>query len=211
VLKVLVLKLFALLACLSALSCSGSTDLLTPEADTARIPLASWSVTQDFGVWNEGFGGYHLAEDAAARPGDEVYVLADGVVKAILTAPEVSGYGGVLIVEHNFGGEYVTSLYGHVSRRMGFPVARGDRVDRGQVVAYIAADDEDGGAWGPHLHFGIRTGRFSDTEQICGVWLYVGYTRECAGMTHEGYRDLWLDPSDFVVSHGGDVPLPEPN
>jgi murein DD-endopeptidase MepM/ murein hydrolase activator NlpD len=173
--------------------------------------MASWSVTQDFGVWNDGFGGYHLAEDAAAQPGDEVYALADGVVKAILTAPDVSGYGGVMMIEHKFGDEYVTSLYGHISRRMGFPVTAGDRVDRGQVIAYIAADDEDGGPWGPHLHFGVRTGAFSDTERVCGVWLYVGYTRECTDVTHEAYRDLWLDPSNFVVAHGGEVPLPEPD
>ena len=202
----------ALFAFTVALSCSDSTAPEgTPEATTARVPLASWSVTQDFGTWNEGFGGYHLADDAEADPRDEVFAMADGVVKAILTEPRVQGYGAVMMIEHKFGDEYVTSLYGHISTRMGTPVNRDDRVTQGQVIAFIAEDDEDGGAWGPHLHFGIRKGKFSDTETICGLWLYVGYSRECQGVSHQTHRDHWHDPSDFVVAHGGNLTPPEPN
>ncbi len=202
-----------LFAVVVALSCSDSTAPVddTPEATTAQVPLASWSVIQDFGVWNEGLSGYHLAEDAEASPRDEVYAMADGVVKAILTEPRVQGYGAVMMIEHKFGDEYVTSLYGHISTFMGFPVSRDDPVTKGQVIAYIADDDEDGGPWAPHLHFGIRKGRFSDTETVCGLWLYVGYTRECQGTSHQTHRDHWHDPSDFVVAHGGEITPPRPD
>jgi len=70
---------------------------------------------------------------------------------------------------------------------------------KGQVIAYIAEDDEDGGAWAPHLHFGVRRGAYSIDEEICGAWLYVGYTRECLGVSHEEHRDYWLDPGDFIA------------
>ncbi len=162
----------------------------------ARFPLDSWTLMQDFGVWNESWQGYHLAEDAWADGGDPVYAMADGIVGGIFVA---QGYGAVMLIEHRFGDHFVTSLYGHVSRRHGFEVEAGEAVSEGQRVAYIAEDDEDGGAWPPHLHFGIRKGRYDIEGDICGVWFYVGYTRACAEITHEEHRSLWLDPGDFVT------------
>jgi murein DD-endopeptidase MepM/ murein hydrolase activator NlpD len=211
-LRTVVRSIPVLLAFTVALSCSDSTSPDgTPEATVAQVPLSSWSVTQDFGAWNEGFQGYHLAEDVEAAARTEVHAMADGVVKAILTEPRVQGYGSVMMIEHKFGDEYVTSLYGHISTRMGTPVNRDDQVTKGQVIAFIAEDDEDGGGWAPHLHFGVRKGQFSDTETICSTWLYVGYTRECQGVSHQEHRNRWYDPSDFVMAHGGEVPQPEPN
>ena len=63
------------------------------------------------------------------------------------------------------------------------------------------------GRSGPHLHFGIRDGAF-DEATLCGTWLYIGYTRECPGLSHEAHRDLWHDPSDFLLAHGATRPGP---
>jgi murein DD-endopeptidase MepM/ murein hydrolase activator NlpD len=182
-------------------SCESSTDPDMVPAGAARFPLDAWLVTQDFGVWNAGWNGYHLAEDVAATGGEPVYALADGVVAGIFTG--VQGYEAVMLIEHRFNEMYVVSLYGHVSTRRGFEVSEGEAVSRGELIGYIADDDEDGGSWGPHLHFGIRSGRFSLAERICDHWRYVGYTRSCPGMTHEEHLALWLDPTDFILADGG--------
>jgi murein DD-endopeptidase MepM/ murein hydrolase activator NlpD len=182
-------------------ACGDGEGLNGPSAGDAQFPLKSWSVTQDFGIWNSNWGGYHLAEDAHAIAGHSVFAMADGVVREAFAGSQ--GYGAVMLIEHRFGDEYVVSLYGHVSTRRGFRVSIGESVSKGQLVAFIADDDEDGGAWGPHLHFGVREGRYSSDATICGLWLYVGYTRACSGMTHEEHRELWYDPGDFMTVHGG--------
>jgi murein DD-endopeptidase MepM/ murein hydrolase activator NlpD len=197
-----VLRLAGVSLLFAVWSCESSTEPDLTPAGEAQFPLETWLVTQDFGVWNPNWDGYHLAEDVDASGGDPVYAMADGVVAGVFT--DVSGYEAVMLIEHRFGDEYVVSLYGHVSTRRGFEVSEGDPVSKGQLIAHIADDDEDGGTWGPHLHFGIRTGRYSPLEErICGFWLYVGYTRICEGITHEEHRALWLDPTDFILAHGG--------
>ncbi|KPK62632.1 MAG: hypothetical protein AMS21_07370, partial [Gemmatimonas sp. SG8_38_2] len=186
-------RLAPLLALIIALaSCD---DAMSPDISAdAGYPLASWAVSQDFGRWNDYFGGYHLAEDVDVVAGVPVLAMADGVVKEIYSSRTEPGYGAVMLIEHRFQDQVVVSLYGHLSSSRGFAVRMGDTVSKGQLVAWIASDDEDGGPWGPHLHFGIRKGLYSADGTICGVWLYVGYTRECAGMSHSEYLQMWLDP-----------------
>ncbi|MEE8521534.1 MAG: M23 family metallopeptidase [Gemmatimonadota bacterium] len=197
------------MACDSSVDPAGGPDDLTGGSDgEVRFPLGSWSVIQDFGVWNDNFQGFHLAEDVSVVPGTPVLAVADGVVGGVFVAPQVSGYGGVVMIEHKIGDQFFTTLYGHVSRRRGIQVTPGQEVTSGEVIAFIADDDEDGGPWGPHLHFGIRSGPYVITAEICGDWLYVGYTRACPGVTHEQYRGFWFDPTDFLESKGGRRPRP---
>lgn len=163
------------------------------------FPLASWEPAQPFGNWNGARHGYHLADDMRAPPGTPILATQVGTVKLALGNNIPVGYGGLLIVEHQ--SPRVTSLYGHVSTRWGFPVGAGDHVERGQVIGYVADKDEAGGTTNPHLHFGIRRGGYSE-EELCGVWLYVGYSRECdigdEHLTHEDYLSMWLRPSTFI-------------
>ncbi|UCC72825.1 MAG: M23 family metallopeptidase [Gemmatimonadota bacterium] len=191
---------------LTVSSCELPTDSRPEPAAGVRFPLESWRLTQDFGVWNNSWGGYHLAEDVAASGGDPLYAMADGVVRGAFT--EVQGYGAVMLIEHRFADEFVVSLYGHVSTRRGFEVAPGEPVTKGDLVGYIADDDEDGGSWPPHLHFGIRKGPYSLEERICDLWLYVGYTRSCEEITHEEYLELWYDPTDFILGRVGPLAAP---
>jgi murein DD-endopeptidase MepM/ murein hydrolase activator NlpD len=120
---------FYLFVPVAILSCSDST---APDGTVgaAQFPLESWSVLQDLGVWNDSVKGYHLAQDAKADPRDAVYSTADGVVKVVFT--DVPGYGAVMLIEHSFDGEYVVSLYGHISTRLGFPGRPGNAVQEGE-------------------------------------------------------------------------------
>ena len=186
---------------------AGCADAGAPSGDgDVRFPLAAWMVTQEFGTWNPAWEGYHLADDLDAAPGDPVVAPVGGVVRARYFGSAISGYGGLMLVEHTVGGETFVSLYGHVSTRRGSPVSVGETIAAGQIIAYVADDDEDGGAWGPHLHFGIRRGAFDAGATVCGAWLYVGYTRACAEATHEAQRASWHNPTEFLLTLGAVAP-----
>ena len=164
-----------------------------PGLSDFRYPLdVAWDVTRDF-KWVDG-RGYHLGEDVMVNEYTPVYAASSGIVK--YTSTDIQGYGSVIIIEHP--SSHVTTLYGHLSKSKELKVASGQSVARGQLIGYIGNDAENGEG-GPHLHFGIRKGLYS-TDTFCGKWPYVGYSVSCTGNTHEQYRDMWHDPSDFIRS-----------
>ena len=183
-------------------------DTATGPAPTRAVgfPMATWALIQDFANWHPGFGGYHLAEDIDGVPGTAVTAMADGIVRRVLVNNTAQGYGGLVLVEHLVDGEYVTSLYGHLSSRTPPAVTEGERVSRGDLLGVLAADDEDGGPWGPHLHFGIRRGPVDVDARRCEAWPYVGYSRSCAGTTHDAFLEEWYDPTDYLVRLGATPP-----
>ncbi|MEM9844456.1 MAG: M23 family metallopeptidase [Pseudomonadota bacterium] len=108
------------------------------------FPLKSaYRFTSGYGMrW----GRMHNGVDFAARTGTPIYATADGVVKK---AEWQSGYGRVIIIEHEFGME---TRYGHLSR---FRVSPGQRVSRGERIGDMG---NTGRSTGPHLHYEIRVG-----------------------------------------------------
>jgi murein DD-endopeptidase MepM/ murein hydrolase activator NlpD len=162
-----------------------------------RAPLEEWVVLQPFGVHNRNWNGYHLATDLLADAGTPVYAAGGG--RVLFAATGVTGYGGIVLIRHSGPGPLVTSLYGHLSARRGLRVSAGEIVAAGLVVGTVADDDETGGPWVPHLHFGVHRGSPSvDDDSVCGLWPYIGYTRSCSGWTHEQVRALWYDPATLV-------------
>ena len=83
----------------------------------------------------------------AATLGSPVRAAADGVVS--YTGNELKGYGNLILIRHS--GDYVTA-YAHAETIL---VTRGDKVVRGQVIAYAGTT---GGVDVPQLHFEIRHG-----------------------------------------------------
>lgn len=162
---------------------------------TAAYPLHSYQVIQSFAHRNTAFQNrYHAAEDAFGVAGTPVYAMADGVIS--YSGP-AAGYGWLITIDHPQLGVY--SLYGHLSAR-GSKVV-GGAVKKGDVIASLADDDEDGSGgdypdWGPHLHFGIRHGKRSDypSSNDDDRWM--------AGYTYAHPETLgWLRPSLFIVEH----------
>ena len=166
----------------------GSVDL------SYIYPLDVYSVMQEFANSNPAFKGkYHAAEDAYGMGGTPVYAIADGMIS--YSGP-MEGYGWLITVDHPVADVY--SLYGHLSTRRG-KVLQGDVV-KGQRIAYLADDDEDGSGgaypdWGPHLHFGVRSGRISDYPDDGDSRWMAGYT-----MAHPTTLG-WMDPTDFIEGH----------
>lgn len=100
-------------------------------------------VISSFGYRIFPWRGFHTGIDITADYGSPIRASAGGVVE--FTGWE-TGYGKTVIIDHGFG--YKT-LYGHAS---GFAVSPGNRVKKGQVIAYVGAT---GYATGPHLHYEV--------------------------------------------------------
>ncbi|HHY47738.1 MAG TPA: M23 family metallopeptidase [Firmicutes bacterium] len=87
---------------------------------------------------------FHSGVDIVVRSGTPVHATAKGKVSY---AGWRSGYGWCIELEHGYG---VSTLYAHLSR---FTVRCGDKVDKGQVIAYSGSS---GTSTGPHVHYEVR-------------------------------------------------------
>ncbi len=99
-----------------------------------------------FGWRRDPFTGqrqFHRGLDICAPAGSAVVAPADGVV---LSATQDGGYGNILTIGH---GDGVTTRYGHLSA---FKAKAGDRVRRGDVIAYVG---NTGRSTGAHVHYEI--------------------------------------------------------
>jgi murein DD-endopeptidase MepM/ murein hydrolase activator NlpD len=109
----------------------------------------SGRISSSFGMRMHPILGYyrmHKGMDIACPYGSPVYAVISGVVN---WAGGKSGYGNFVGIQGPGG---VGTGYGHLSRVL---VRGGQRVERGQVVAYSG---NSGLSTGPHLHFEVYRG-----------------------------------------------------
>jgi len=101
---------------------------------------------------------HHDGIDLASARGNRVLAAEAGTV--ILSSWH-GGYGQTVIIDHGNG---LHTLYAHNSRNI---VRVGDRVTRGQHIAYIGST---GVSTGPHLHFEVRVnGRPTNPRPFLGI------------------------------------------
>lgn len=99
----------------------------------------------------------HDGVDFNPGNGTPVMSIADGVV--VLATENGGGLGVNVEVQHNIGGELITSSYGHMQFGS-LGVSVGDRVTAGQQIGLVGTT---GQSTGPHLHlemFGVDGVRF---------------------------------------------------
>lgn len=109
-------------------------------------PLVRARTTSPFGLRRHPISGQtkmHQGTDFAAGMGTSVQAPADGVV---VEARPWGGYGNWVRIRHAGGLE---SGYAHLSR-FAPGLRSGQRVRRGQVIAYVGST---GASTGPHLHY----------------------------------------------------------
>lgn len=120
-------------------------------------------ITTAFG--SEGYAG-HSGVDFACPSGQRVVAAESGIV---ITSTDITShsnchcsntgggyhsYGRYIVIMHDkkdAAGNYVYTLYAHNSSRV---VSKGDRVSKGQLIAYSGTT---GNSTGPHCHFEVRT------------------------------------------------------
>lgn len=86
---------------------------------------------------------YHQGIDIASKPDTKIYATADGTVRR---SGWSRGYGRMVLLDHGYG---VSTLYAHTSKAV---VKPGDRVTRGQLIAYMGTTGRSTGA---HLHYEV--------------------------------------------------------
>lgn len=86
----------------------------------------------------------HRGVDFGAPHGTPIRAADGGVV---LYVGWYGGYGKIVMIDH---GDDLVTLYAHTSR---YVVDSGEKVTRGQVIAYVGST---GLSTGPHLHFEVR-------------------------------------------------------
>lgn len=86
----------------------------------------------------------HEGIDIAAPVGEPI--LAPSAGRVVFVGTKAGGYGKTVKIDHGHG---VETLYAHASRLL---VRRGERVERGQIIAEVGAT---GLVTGPHLHYEV--------------------------------------------------------
>ena len=168
---------------------AGGSSVFKPVSGQTYLPVRNFYKNQSlnlFGTYNTGkFTGFHTGVDIEVSSDDlyaevPVYSFYDGVVRKVEWA---SGYGGVVIIEHNLGQIDLMGIYGHL-RLKGVAIKEGERVTSGAVIGYLGngyTNETDGER--KHLHFGLYKGSVADIR---------GY------VTDKKDLDAWLDPTRFM-------------
>ena len=162
-------------AVLNALTASGNAGTGGPSTSTAAsssrvvfpLPEGTWTMTSPFGPRVHPITGeqsFHTGTDFGAPDGTVILAAADGTVTV---AGPVSGYGNLIVIEHQIGGQTVATAYGHMWDT-GIHVHVGDRVSAGQHIGDVGSN---GNSTGPHLHFEVRPGGTNAEAVDAAKWL----------------------------------------
>ena len=89
---------------------------------------------------------FHRGSDMRAKMNTKVYATADGVVE-YAGLHKKSGYGRLVILQHNYG---FKTYYGHLNKIV---IRSGKFVKKGDLIAYSG---NTGMSNGPHLHYEVR-------------------------------------------------------
>ncbi|WP_266364530.1 peptidoglycan DD-metalloendopeptidase family protein [Tellurirhabdus rosea] len=123
----------------------------------------------------------HLGIDLWAAAGTPVLAPLNGVVHSFQDNNNFGDYGPTIILEHEWQGSPLFSLYGHLSRTSLDGLYEGKRVVAGEKLAEIGPFPENGD-WPPHLHFQLMRdmqGRKGDFPGVCSLAERDAYLAIC--------------------------------
>lgn len=109
-------------------------------------PTRGW-VSSSFGTRTSPFTGekeFHSGMDISTKTHSIIVAPADGVV---VESGSDYGYGRMLSISHGYG---LKTKYAHLDKAL---VKAGQRVKRGQEIAYVGSS---GRSTGPHLHYEVH-------------------------------------------------------
>lgn len=169
------------------------SEIKTAESGVVSVvlPIAEYGerrILKAFGEYIEDrFRGYHVGDDIEYTDSkEEVPVLAIATGR-VHQAGRASGYGGVMVIEHQIGDDKISAVYGHLDpSSIRLPV--GDKVMAGQQIAFLGeheSKETDGER--KHLHFGLYKG---DEVRLAG---YVPSADKL---------NSWINPQDFFAAQG---------
>src|SRR5206468_2917678 len=106
-----------------------------------------------------GLRDIHMGIDLFSPVGTEVHAFMEGQIARFAYNGAEQDYGYTLITEHvlnstehELSGLKLYALHGHLSRKSLEGKKEGQKIQGGEVIAWIGDRHENGG-WFPHLHF----------------------------------------------------------
>lgn len=94
----------------------------------------------------------HMGIDIAAPIGTPIKSFYAGTLLNFANNSQPGDYGYTLVVEYDLDDYKLYALYGHLSRTSLQNKKSGQKVNKGEVIAWVGDKIENGG-WNPHLHF----------------------------------------------------------
>ncbi len=130
----------------------------------------------------------HLGVDLWVKAATPVYAPLNGRVHSFKNNAGFGDYGPTIILEHEYEGKPLFTLYGHLSLNSienlyeGKPITADEKI--GEIGNY-----PDNGDWPPHLHFQVMTDMLGLSGDFPGV---------CAEEDKAKYAAICLNP-DFLL------------
>ena len=142
----------------------------------------------------------HTGIDLFVADGTPVHSMLPGTVETVVDNDLPFDYGPTVIVRHDAGdaGPFWV-LYGHLSRRTLSTVRPGQRVEAGEVIAFVGDHTVNGG-WAPHVHIQIMTDLMADPD--------VGPDGNFEGAGEPSRMSVWrqiVPDADLLLRFGPDT------
>ncbi len=100
----------------------------------------------------EGIRNIHMGIDVGCPAGEPVFAFHAGTIFKLGINPLPYDYGPTIITRHEWLGQVVFALHGHLATASLERWREGDRFEAGDPLATVGQEHENGG-WNPHLHF----------------------------------------------------------
>jgi hypothetical protein len=155
--------------------------------------------------FHEGIDIKCLQRDRRGEPLDPVHAVADGEVAFINTRPGLSNYGRYVVVQHNWDGVQVFTLYAHLSAIAPGLVA-GQPVKKAQVLATLghSSNTREGISRDrAHLHFEIDLLLNTNFR----IWYPKRDPKAPPFGNFNGQNLIGLDPAAFLRAYAADRKL----
>ncbi|MHA8059922.1 peptidoglycan DD-metalloendopeptidase family protein [Aquirufa beregesia] len=136
---------------------------------------------ENFATGFEDFRNIHLGIDIWTEAGTGVVAPLDGILHSFQVNEGSGNYGPTIILAHDWDGEKIYSLYGHLASQDLEGLRSGQQISRGQVFAHVGNLKENGG-WPSHLHFQLirdLQGFMGDYPGVCSSRDLDFYAQNC--------------------------------
>lgn len=96
----------------------------------------------------------HLGVDFWLPENTPVHAIFDGEIVCAVHQTSYKGYGGFVILKHQFKEVEFYTLYGHLSKESISNFTLGEIIKQNEQIG-VLGDYQENGEWVPHLHFQI--------------------------------------------------------
>ncbi|WP_405565377.1 peptidoglycan DD-metalloendopeptidase family protein [Polaribacter sp. Asnod6-C07] len=119
----------------------------------------------------------HLGVDFWLPENTAVHAILDGEIVCAIHQKDLKGYGGFIILKHQFQKLKFYTLYGHLSEESILKFNLNDVIKAGEKIGDLGNYNENG-EWVPHLHFQV-------------ILSLLKYKNDFPGVVLESELDYW--------------------